>query len=135
MVVNGRAWPKNWYTGYRGRMTLRTAVEQSVNVCAVKVYQQMGPEFPTSQLKKMGITSIVEDGDTNDMNPAALALGGMTHGISPLQMAAAYGTFPNQGIYTEPVTYTKITNSNDEVLFEKVPKTEEALNECVRLTW
>ncbi len=131
MVVNGRAWPKNWYTGYRGRMTLRTAVEQSVNVCAVKVYQQMGPEFPTSQLKKMGITSIVEDGDTNDMNPAALALGGMTHGISPLQMAAAYGTFPNQGIYTEPVTYTKITNSNDEVLFEKVPKTEEALNEGV----
>lgn len=131
MIVNGRSWPKNWYSGYRGRMTLRTAVEQSVNVCAVKVYQQMGPEFPTAQLKKMGVTSIVEDGAVNDMNPAALALGGMTNGISPLQMAAAYGTFPNQGIYTEPVAYTKITNSNDEVLFEKIPKTEEVLNEGV----
>lgn len=131
MVVNGRTWPKNWYTGYRGRMTLRTAVEQSVNVCAVKVYQQMGPEFPTSQLKKMGITTVVEDGATNDMNPAALALGGMTKGISPLEMSAAYGIFPNQGLYTEPVTYTKITNSNDEVLFEKTPKTEDVLDEGV----
>lgn len=131
MVVNGRSWPKNWYSGYRGHMTLRTAVEQSVNVCAVKVYQQMGPEFPVSQLKKMGITTLVEDGDVNDMNPAALALGGMTKGIQPLEMAAAYGIFPNKGIYTEPVAYTKITNNNDEVIFDKTPKTEEVLDEGV----
>lgn len=131
MVVNGRTWPKNWYTGYRGRMTLRTAVEQSVNVCAVKTYQKMGPEFPTSQLKKMGITTVVEDGDVNDMNPAALALGGMTHGIKPLEIAAAYGIFPNEGTYTQPVAYTKITNSNDEVLFDKTPKTEQVLDKGV----
>lgn len=131
MTVNGQTWPKNWYTGYRGRMTLRTAVQQSVNTCAVKTYQQMGPEFPVSQLKKMGITTVVEDGNTNDLNPAALALGGMTHGISPLEMSAAYGIFPNEGTYTEPVAYTKITNSNDEVLFDKTPATEEVLNEGV----
>lgn len=131
LTVNGKTWPKNWYSGYRGHMTLRKAVEQSVNVCAVKVYQQMGPEFPISQLKKMGITTIVEDGDVNDKNPAALALGGMTTGISPLQMAAAYGIFPNEGTYTEPIAYTKITNSNDEVIFEKTPETEEVLNEGV----
>ncbi|WP_148396658.1 transglycosylase domain-containing protein [Hominibacterium faecale] len=131
MVVNGRTWPKNWYTGYRGHMTLRSAVQQSVNVCAVKVYQQMGPEFPTSQLKKMGVTTLVEDGNTNDMNPAALALGGMTRGIKPIEMAAAYGIFPNEGTYTEPVAYTKITNSNDEVLFDKTPKTEQVLDKGV----
>ena len=131
LVVNGRTWPKNWYSGYRGHMTLRTAVEQSVNVCAVKVYQQMGPEFPVSQLKKMGITTIVEDGDVNDLNPAALALGGMTKGIQPLEMAAAYGIFPNAGTYTEPVSYTKITTSNDEIIFDKTPKTEEVLDEGV----
>lgn len=130
-TVNGRSWPKNWYSGYRGRMTLRHAVQQSVNTCAVKTYQQMGPEFPVSQLKKMGITTIVEDGATNDLNPAALALGGMTNGISPLEMAAAYGIFPNEGTYTEPVTYTKITNSNDEVLFDKTPDTEKVLDEGV----
>lgn len=130
-TVNGKSWPKNWYSGYRGRMTLRHAVQQSVNTCAVKTYQQMGPEFPVSQLKKMGITTIVEDGSTNDLNPAALALGGMTNGISPLEMAAAYGIFPNEGTYTEPVTYTKITNSNDEVLFDKTPDTEKVLDEGV----
>lgn len=131
MTVNGRTWPKNWYSGYRGRMTLRTAVEQSVNVCAVKVYQQMGPEFPASQLKKMGVSTLVEDGSVNDMNPAALALGGMTKGIQPLEMAAAYGIFPNEGTYTEPVAYTKITNSNDEVLFDKTPQTEQVLDQGV----
>lgn len=131
MTVNGRTWPKNFYSGHRGRMTLRTAVEQSVNVCAVKTYQQMGPEFPVSQLKKMGITTVVEDGSVNDMNPAALALGGMTKGISPLEMTAAYGIFPNRGKYTEPIAYTKITNSNDEVIFDKVPDTEEVLDEGV----
>jgi len=132
MTVGGRTWPKNWYSGYRGHMTLRTAVEQSVNVCAVKTYQQVGPEFTISQLKKMGITSIVETEDgANDVNPAALALGGMTKGVSPLEMAAAYGIFPNEGLYTEPVAYTKITNSNDEIILETTAETTEVLNEGV----
>lgn len=132
MTQGGRTWPKNWYSGYRGHMTLRTAVEQSVNVCAVKTYQQVGPEFTIEQLKKMGITTVVEDKDgANDLNPAALALGGMTKGVSPLEMAAAYGIFPNEGLYTEPVAYTKITNSNDEIILEKTPETTEVLNEGV----
>lgn len=127
---SGRSWPKNWYAGFRGRMTLRTSVEQSVNVCAVKTYQQMGPEFPTSQLKKMGISTVVEDGATNDMNPAALALGGMTKGISPLEMAGAYGIFPSGGTYTEPNAYTKILNSDGEPLLEKskISKPETVLD-------
>ena len=132
MTSGGKTWPKNWYSGYRGHMTLRTAVQQSVNVCAVKTYQQVGPEFTISQLKKMGITSIVEDeSGANDVNPAALALGGMTKGVSPLEMAAAYGIFPNEGIYTEPIAYTKITNSNDEIILEKTPETTEVLDEGV----
>ena len=132
MTVGGKTWPKNWYSGYKGHMTLREAVEQSVNVCAVKVYNQMGPEFPVEQLKKMGVTSVVEGNDGyNDLNPAALALGGMTYGISPLEMAAAYGIFPNEGEYTSPIAYTKITNSNDEVILEKVPETQQVLDKGV----
>lgn len=128
IVYNGKSWPKNWYNSFRGRMTLRTAVQQSVNVCAVKTYQQIGPEYSASQLKKMGVTTLEEDGNVNDMNPAALALGGMTQGISPLEMAASYCIFPNQGTYTEPVAYTKILNADDEILFDKRPKTEEVLD-------
>lgn len=128
---NGRSWPKNWYNGYKGQMTLRTAVEQSVNTASVKTYQQIGPDYSASMLKKVGVTSLDEEGDVNDLNPAALALGGMTNGISPLEVTAAYATFANGGIYKSPIAYTKVLNSNDEVLFEKTADEERVYNEGV----
>lgn len=129
--LNGRSWPKNWYSGYKGQMTLRHAVEQSVNTCAVKTYEQIGPDYAVSMLKKSGVTTIVEDGDVNDLNAAALALGGMTKGISPLEVTAAYATFPNGGVYKSPIAYTKVLNSNDELLFEKQSEEERVYNKGV----
>ncbi|NLD18782.1 MAG: hypothetical protein GX663_00835 [Clostridiales bacterium] len=128
---NGRVWPKNWYSGYRGQMTLRKAVEQSVNVCAVKVYQQIGPDYSSKMLKKVGISTLDEEGEVNDLNPAALALGGMSRGVTPLDMTAAYATFVNGGIYKEPIAYTKVLDSNDELLFEKEAKEEQVYDEGV----
>lgn len=131
MTYGGRSWPKNWYNGFRGDMTLRTAVEQSSNVPAVKTYQQIGPDYSASMLKKVGVTTVDDEGDANDMNPAALALGGMTSGISPLEMAAAYATFPNGGVYNEPIAYTKVLDVNDEVLFEKKAEGKQVYDEGV----
>jgi penicillin-binding protein 1A len=133
LKVEGRIWPKNWYSGYRGLMTLRKSVEQSVNVNAVRVFQQVGTKYAISQLQKFGITSVVTDTSSgvNDVNVAALALGGMSKGISPLEMSSAFGTFPNQGKYIEPIAYTKITNKNDEVLINKTSKTEQAIDKGV----
>ncbi len=128
LVVNGRTWPKNWYSGYRGLYTLRQAVEQSVNVVAVKVMNDIGVEYARDMLKKYGVTTVVESGDVNDMNPAALALGGMSNGISPLEMVGGYGVFGNQGTYIEPIAYTRITNNRGEVLLENVPETREVLD-------
>lgn len=128
MRVNGKIWPKNWYSGYRGLHTLRTAVEQSVNVCAVKVFQQVGVEYSTKFLKNLGITSIVQSGDTNDMNAAALALGGMSEGISPLEIASGYGTYANGGTYVTPVSYTKVTNKLGEVILDKNIYTSEVVD-------
>ncbi|MDD4615206.1 MAG: transglycosylase domain-containing protein [Caldisericia bacterium] len=130
-VVNGKLWPKNWYAGYRGLYTLRQSVEQSVNVNAVQVLTDIGPSTSLAFLKKLGVTSVVESGDVNDMNAAALALGGMTRGISPLQMAAGYGAFPNQGVYTEPISYTKVTNKKSEVLLECVADKEQVMDRGV----
>ncbi|GAB1476604.1 hypothetical protein MASR2M70_14400 [Bacillota bacterium] len=118
LVIQGKLWPKNWYDSYRGLYTLRQSVEQSVNVNAVKVMTDLGTATSLSFLKKLGVTSVVESGASNDMNAAALALGGMTNGISPLQMAAGYGTFANQGVYVKPVAYTTVTNKRGEVLLE-----------------
>lgn len=119
LVLDGKLWPKNWYDGYRGLTTLRKAVEQSVNVCSVKVFTDIGPATSLAFLKKLGISSVVEEGKVNDMNAAALALGGMTKGISPLEMTAGFGSFANQGVYTEPISYTSVTNKNGEVLLQK----------------
>ena len=131
MTYGGRTWPKNWYNGFRGDMRLRTAVEQSSNVPAVKTYQQIGPDYAASMLKKNGVTTVDDEGDANDMNPAALALGGMTSGISPLEMAAAYATFPSGGVYHEPIAYTKVLDVNDEVLFEKESEGKQVYDEGV----
>ena len=131
MRYNGQTWPKNFYSGYRGQMTFRTALQQSVNVCAVKIYQQIGPDYSASMLRKVGITSIDDEGEVNDLNPAALALGGLTNGISPLELTAAYATFPNGGEYKEPIAYTKVLNSQDEVLFEKTSEGEQVYDEGV----
>ncbi len=133
LTVQGKIWPKNWYDGNRGLMTLRKSVEQSVNVNAVRVFQQVGVSNAVANLLKFGITSVVTDesNSVNDMNAAALALGGMSKGISPLEMSSAFGTFPNQGKYMEPIAYTKITNKNDEVLINKTNKSEQALDKGV----
>lgn len=133
LKVEGRIWPKNWYTGYRGLMTLRKSIEQSVNVNAVRVFQQVGTKYAIAQLQKFGITSVQTDtaSGVNDVNVAALALGGMTKGISPLEMSSAFGTFPNQGKYIEPIAYTKITNKNDEVLINKTSKDVQVIDKGV----
>ena len=131
MYVNGKQWPKNSGGGYSGRITLRRAVQQSVNVCAVKVFQKIGADWSLKMLKKVGISTIDEEGAVSDMNPAALALGGLTNGISPLELTAAYATFPNGGSYKQPIFYTKVLNARDEVIINKKAKSKRVYDEGV----
>ena len=132
-IINdkGEFWPKNWYPGFKGLVTLRYAVEQSINVAAVKVSEALGIDTSVSYLKKLGITSIVETGPTNDLNSAALALGGMTKGISPLEMTAAYGTIANKGVYNEPISFTRVEDKNGNVIIENIPERHTVINEDV----
>ena len=128
LMVQGKQWPKNWYSGYRGLYTFRTSIEQSVNVNAVRIFQQLGVHKSLAFLKSLGITSIVEGGQANDLNAAALSLGGMTKGISPLEMSAAYGAFVNDGKYSEPVAFTKVTNKKGEVILENEYQSKQVMD-------
>ncbi len=119
LTVQGKQWPKNWYAGFRGLYTFRGAIEQSANVPAVRVFQQLGVHKSLAFLKKLNISTIVENGPTNDLNAAALALGGMTNGISPMEMSLAYASFVNDGKYSEPLSFTKIVNRKGELIVEK----------------
>lgn len=131
-ISGGKPWPKNWYSGYRGVQSLRKAVEQSINCCAVNLFNQLDMEKSISFLQNMGITSLVLEGNVTDRNPAALALGGMCKGVSPLEMAGAYGTFGNFGLHTEPSPYSVVTNKRgDVILTRETPVTTRVMDEAV----
>lgn len=103
--------------GYRGLISMRTAVQWSVNTAAVKMLEQIGISEGFNFAKKLGISTLVESGKTNDMG-LSLALGGLTNGVSPLEMAAAYGAFANQGIYIKPHVIRRIEDNNGNILYE-----------------
>ncbi len=130
--ANGNRWPKNWYekasnpkgTGYWGLSTLREALKWSMNVPPVKIVERLGVETSFEYLKKLGITTLIDNDQnprTNDENLASMALGGMTRGISPLELTSAYGTLGNGGIHIEPHSFTKITDRNGNTIFESKP--------------
>ena len=95
------------------------------------MFTEVGSDYAISQLKKYGIKSVVKGGTTNDENAAALALGGMTKGISPLDLASAYSTFPNRGVHKNASSYTKILDRNGNVLIKKRPKKTRVIDEGV----
>lgn len=115
---NGRLWPKNWYNSFWGLSTLREGVQWSMNVMAVKIVEQMGIQTSMDYLKKMGITTVKETGKSNDANLSAMALGGMTQGVSPLEMTAAYASLANEGVYIKPKSFTKITDREGNIILE-----------------
>ncbi len=131
VVLGGKPWPKNWYAGYWGIKNMRYCIEQSINTTAVQCYLQMDPQWCVDQLQAMGITSLVLNGEVNDLNASALALGGMTKGISPLEMCGAYATFGNYGVYTEPCFYSTVTTKKGDIVLKKEPITRRVMSEEV----
>ncbi len=108
--------PHNADNGYQGRMPLWKALALSVNTVAVQLADKVGPSNVIANAKKLGITTLVEDGSPNDDNLASAALGGLTKGVTPLEMAAAYGAFANKGVYIKPIAIVKILDRNGNVL-------------------
>lgn len=107
---------------YRGLITLRTALTSSVNTVAVQLLDKIGFAEAFKFAKKLGI----------DLNPKlesnlGTALGGLTDGVTPLQMAAAYGAFANNGIYIEPTAILKVESSSGETLYKFEPKKRIAM--------
>ena len=131
--VEGRYWPNNFNNTFSGKNTFKTAIQKSINTCAVKLVLQVGSDYSIEQLKKFGLTTVQDDlsNPVNDANPAALGLGAMTQGVEPLEMALAYAAFPGGGKVNTPICYTKVLDRNGEVLLEGKSKQSEALNEGV----
>ena len=130
------SWPKNMDNTYHGLVSINDAVEQSLNTVAVKLVAQMGTRTSFDFAKeKMGLTSLVEERVTangavlTDNDLAPLALGALNGGVTVLDMAQAYGTFTNQGMFREARTYTRVLDSNDKVILDNTQDTTVAMNE------
>jgi penicillin-binding protein 1A len=112
---------------YKGAITVRDAIKLSRNVSAAKLMLQIKPGTSVEYIKKFGISTLVLSGRQNDTGPA-IALGGLTKGVIPLEMSAAFGLFGNEGVYVEPVLYTKVLDSEGNVLLEKTPEKHKAIS-------
>lgn len=118
--------PSNSYTGFKGDLILRRAIEISANIPAIKALQLLGVDNSYNYVSNhFGIKLVNED---KSLSP--LSLGGLTNGVTVKEMAAAYAVFANGGIYTKPYTYTKVLDSAGRVLLENTPETKRAVSEA-----
>ena len=132
--------PETTTNGY-GSMSLRHALALSSNTIAYKTGELLGPTYDDAidvmmdYLRNFGITSILDFKEEkkagmqrSDRHFNSLVLGGLTRGISPLQMAAAFGTLANNGVYIEPEIFTTITTYNGELIIKNTPKTHKVVD-------
>lgn len=125
---------RNWYGGYRGWASIHEAIENSMNIIAVKTITDVDPAVSIEYLKKMGFTTLV-DGFTNangdfvsDVNQS-LALGGLTKGVTNIEITGAYASIANEGNYVEPILYTKVLDHDGNILIDNTPETHRAIKE------
>lgn len=111
--------PKNYEGTYSGQMTLLYALQHSVNTIAVQLADAVGMRKVLNLASSLGITTLDDSKDNN----LAAALGGLTNGVKPIDMAVAYGTLANGGVKVKPVAITKIVDRNGQVVEEN--STEE----------
>lgn len=121
-----KGWPKNYYTGYNGRTTVTQAMLNSVNTVAVKTLDLLGTKESYNFLTaNLGVTTLQSD----DANLSPLALGGLTKGMSVLELTAAYVPFANEGVYYEPILYTKVLDAGGNVLLENEVESTPVFND------
>lgn len=123
-----KVWiPHNYSDKYLGTTTLRVGLAKSINVIAVKLLKKVGIKDTIKTAKRMGITSIIEKGRKND-HTLSLALGGLTRGVTPLEITSAYGVLANQGIKVEPTAILKVLDKDENIIFKNKPQQKIILN-------
>ncbi|MCD7982258.1 MAG: PBP1A family penicillin-binding protein [Clostridiales bacterium] len=108
---------------YRGSVTIREAIEDSVNVVAIKTSREVTIAECYQSALDFGITTLTDEDEVE-----ALPLGGITNGVTNLELTAAYAAIANEGIYNEPRLYTKILDYDGNVLIDKTRKSHRVIS-------
>lgn len=121
---------KNWYTGYGKYGTIcsiRLAIAQSLNIIAVKNLTVITPQLGYDYLLNFGFTTLTDgiyiNGEWKTDVVQSQALGGLTYGVSPFELNAAYAAIANQGLYATPKLYTRVTDSDGTVILDNTTPT------------
>lgn len=126
---------RNWSKAtYNGLTSLREAIVSSMNIVTVKTLEEVTPQTGYDYLLNLGFSTLVDtrttpDGEVYSDIQLPTALGGLTDGVTNLELTAAYAAIANGGTYTEPVFYTKIVDHNGKLLIDKTPKTRQVMRD------
>ena len=115
---------KNASGGYLGDITMRKAIEQSQNVCAVKMVNEVTPALAYQYVQNFGLTTLEETDKVE-----SIALGGLTQGVYNYQLCAAFASIANGGVYNSPTLYTKILDHDGNVLLEGNKETKTVIKD------
>ena len=119
---------RNWWSsgyGFTGYSNIREGIIYSMNIVAVRcLMETVTPQLGVEYAQNMGITSLTKD----DLN-AATALGGITKGVSNLELTAAYASIANGGVYVKPRFFTRILDHSGKVLIDNEPETKQVLKD------
>ncbi|WP_166241617.1 transglycosylase domain-containing protein [Paenibacillus turpanensis] len=115
--------PSNWDHTYRGQVTMVDAMKRSMNAPAVWLLNEIGVKRSLDYLAKTGIKV-----DSQKDRNLAIALGGLTYGISPLDMAKAYGAFANNGVMMQPYAVQRVLDNEDRVIYEFEPSKKQVVS-------
>lgn len=110
--VNGYT-PNNYYGYFNGYVSARDAIKQSMNIPAVKAMMSVGIDYAVDFAKNLGISTLVDEDKS-----LSTAIGGLTYGATVIDMAGAYCTFANGGLYKEPKLYTKVVDADGKTVLE-----------------
>lgn len=133
--ANGRPVSNWWGSEYRGLVSLRYGIVQSANIVAVKTLTQITPQLGFDYLLNFGFTTLVDKRVQNDGTIVSdigqpLALGGITDGVTNMELNAAYAAIANQGTYIKPKLYTKIVDHDGNVLIDNTePESTQVIKE------
>ena len=124
---------RNANNRYSGNRTVRDAITWSVNVCAVKLSDQIGQQLGYDYCENFGISTLVDREERNgavftDLTQT-LALGGLTDGVYNYELCAAYATIANGGVYNEPMLYSKVLDHDGNVLLDGTGESRTVLKE------
>lgn len=134
-VINwwAKGTQENFNGPFYGLNTIRRGISYSMNVVAVRTLEAVKPEIAYNYLKKLGFSTLVDyryDETTgkvfSDIN-LSLALGGLTDGVTNLEMTAAYAAIANGGVYNEPYLYTKVLDHDDRVILSNEPQSSQVI--------